>query len=727
MHHFRIRSLMPRWRYALLGAVRDWMREDAQTLVYIGKVLLACMLALWVSLKFDLEQPRTALLTVAIVMQARTSMVLAKSYYRLIGTLVGIIISVLLIALFAQERILFLLSMALWISFCTAGSIVFRHHQSYAFVLAGYTLCIVGLPATLNPDQTFNIAMTRLSEIMVGLASASLVSALVFPQGVSELLRHSVRNRFRDFSRLLTSLDRRKLAAPATRAETLRMVGNVFELEIFHASSSMESDHSRTYRQRLNLLNSEFMAVTTSLHSFEQLMRRLHRSGHPQVVENLLALFTPVQAAVLTHQREVRDEHEARQVVLTSSTLLDHWETHLQEVKSRLPADLSSSDTLDFATGTALILRILNELHAYTSTYAGLDTSQKAAAVKIWKMPGMGMHFDPLTALLAGLRGALVFAAMSFLWITCDLHSGVEAITFATICSTLFASSPTPRRTVRQFITGVLIGTILLYIVNFHLLTHAQGFAMLALALSPVIIVAAWLTTKPSIAVIGAGIFIVFFLHIGFNNTFAADPVNFINAAIADLLAIMLAGVFYSLIDLSNNQWSRTRIAQALRELIQEICVHPAQPLRSRLETNVRELLLRMGTVHRVADARDKEVVDWLLSTLEIGQAVIALRSEAHSTPVPSIRRSIKHSLHQLAQLFAQPSTAWRNTTIRSITDSIEHLQQQEIRMQLTSANHQQLLAMLHFIRGALLDTDSVLTLSASLDIAEKQGVLNNA
>ncbi|MPS47558.1 FUSC family protein [Methylobacillus sp.] len=713
-----------RWRYMLLGMLRDWVREDGQTLIYIGKVLLACMLAMWVSLRFELEQPRTALLTVAIVMQTRTSMVLAKSYYRLIGTLVGIATSVLLVALFAQERVPFLVYLSLWISFCTAGSIVFRHHQSYAFVLAGYTICIVGLPATLNPGHTFDIAMTRLSEIMVGLACASLVSALVFPQGVGELLRNAVRKRFRDFSRLLGSLNREKLDEPAGQAATLRMASDIFELEIFHASSSMESSHSRAYREQLNMLNSEFMAVSTSFHSFEQLMRRLHTSGHPQVVDSLMVLFAPIQSAVLTHRREAQDELEARQVALTIDALVQRWPTHLNEVRSSLPSTLTDNEKLDFATGAELSLRILSELHAYVHTYTSMRKPEKMGISKPRRTPRLGMHFDPLAALLAGLRGGLVFAVMSFLWIACDLRSGIEAITIATIASTLFASSPAPGRAVRQFIIGAVIGTALLYICNFHLLTQAQGFVMLALALCPAIAIAAWFTTRPAIAVIGSGIFIVFFLHIGFNNVFAADPVNFINEAIADLLAIMLAGLFYSLIDLTNDLWSRTRVAQALRELIRDACIQTPPPARAKLEAHARELLLRMGSARRVADAKDKEVVDWLLSTLEISQAVIALRLELDRTDDAIIRSAIDQSLLQLARLFAQPSSMLRRSAITSIAASVEYLQS---KAPLGIPNHGQLLTMLHFIHGALLDKDSVLTPIAPLDDSSVPGALRHA
>ena len=79
-------------------ALDEWLKEDAPVFGYLLKVLLASLLAMWLSLRFELDQPRTAMLTVAIVMQSRSGMVFAKSYYRLLGTLVGIIVSLILVA-----------------------------------------------------------------------------------------------------------------------------------------------------------------------------------------------------------------------------------------------------------------------------------------------------------------------------------------------------------------------------------------------------------------------------------------------------------------------------------------------------------------------------------------------------------------------------------------------------------------------------------------------------
>ncbi|MGV8462427.1 FUSC family protein, partial [Pseudomonas aeruginosa] len=77
-------------------------------------------LALWCAFRFDLEQPQWALMTVLIVSQPLSGMVVAKGLFRLLGTLVGTAMSVLMIALFAQAPWLFLLAISLWLGLCTA-------------------------------------------------------------------------------------------------------------------------------------------------------------------------------------------------------------------------------------------------------------------------------------------------------------------------------------------------------------------------------------------------------------------------------------------------------------------------------------------------------------------------------------------------------------------------------------------------------------------------------
>src|SRR3984957_12752757 len=110
--------------------------------MFAAKTTASGLLALLVAFTFNLDQPKWSLLTVFIVAQPQSGLVLAKSFYRIIGTLVGAAGALLLVSLFAQERVLFLGTLAVWIGLCTFGSQYARNFTAYGFVLSGYTAAI---------------------------------------------------------------------------------------------------------------------------------------------------------------------------------------------------------------------------------------------------------------------------------------------------------------------------------------------------------------------------------------------------------------------------------------------------------------------------------------------------------------------------------------------------------------------------------------------------------
>jgi uncharacterized membrane protein YccC len=124
--------------------------------IFAAKTTASGLIALLVAFTFNLDQPYWALLTVFIVSQPlQSGQVLAKSSYRIIGTVIGAVVALLLVALFAQERVLFLGALALWIGLCAFGSQYTRNFAAYSFVLSGYTVAIVGIPGALDAGNAF--------------------------------------------------------------------------------------------------------------------------------------------------------------------------------------------------------------------------------------------------------------------------------------------------------------------------------------------------------------------------------------------------------------------------------------------------------------------------------------------------------------------------------------------------------------------------------------------
>ncbi len=137
--------------------VIDTLRDETGVWLFVFKTLLAYDLTGWLAMRFSLPQPSTAMLTVIIVANRQTGMVLAKSFYRAVGTLAGAAAAFLIVALFPQQRELFLLALSLWIGLCAGGATLYRNFKSYAFVLGGYTAAIISLPVINHPE--YNLLM----------------------------------------------------------------------------------------------------------------------------------------------------------------------------------------------------------------------------------------------------------------------------------------------------------------------------------------------------------------------------------------------------------------------------------------------------------------------------------------------------------------------------------------------------------------------------------------
>ena len=245
--------------------------------IFAAKTTASGLIALLVAFTFNLDQPYWALLTVFIVSQPQQSgSVLAKSFYRIIGTVIGAGVALLFVALFAQECVLFLGALALWIGLCTSGSQYARNFVAYSFVLSGYTVAIVGIPGALDVGNAFYIAIGRVTEVCMGIIVAATINRIVLPDTLGSQLWQAVadaRQTLADYAITLlehsdTAPLRAKLLVQANAIENLR-ASAIFEdreiREIFPSSFK----NARRLASRSNSFAPAqcFPAVTAALRS----------------------------------------------------------------------------------------------------------------------------------------------------------------------------------------------------------------------------------------------------------------------------------------------------------------------------------------------------------------------------------------------------------------------------------------------------------------------------
>ena len=210
--------------------------------VFSLRTFSAAMLAAWISLRLDLSSPGTAAMTVYIVSQPMTGMMLSKSVYRVFGTLAGALATLIFIDLFVQARELFVLASALWFAVCVYISVLLRDAPAaYGPMLAGYTLAIIGFPAVLTPQAAFDLTVTRCTEILLGIGCAGLLSAVVMPRPVGPVLYARIEATLEATARWAVSILSGQGGTTQAHADQARLIADVVALETLRSHAVFDT------------------------------------------------------------------------------------------------------------------------------------------------------------------------------------------------------------------------------------------------------------------------------------------------------------------------------------------------------------------------------------------------------------------------------------------------------------------------------------------------------
>jgi uncharacterized membrane protein YccC len=170
------------------------MRNSGRTLAFVLANALAVLVALYLAFASDLERPYWSMFTVFIVAKPIAGAVRSKVVFRLVGTLVGAGLSLLMIPPLVQAPVLLCAATSLWVGLCVYLALLDRRPRSYAFLLAGYTTTIVGLAVVNSPETIFDTSVSRVEEIGLGLVCAAVAHSVFFPQSMlDELLERATR------------------------------------------------------------------------------------------------------------------------------------------------------------------------------------------------------------------------------------------------------------------------------------------------------------------------------------------------------------------------------------------------------------------------------------------------------------------------------------------------------------------------------------------------------
>lgn len=153
-----------------------WLYAPKKEAIFFSlRTIIASFLAVTIALWMEMDSPKWAFMTVWVIAQTSRGETITKSKWRIVGTIIGVIVSVLIVISFPQQPVLFWLTLAFWVGLTCFFASLIRGSASYSVVLSGYTCAIIAFTAISDPNNIFMLAMSRGTYIILAVLCQDLV------------------------------------------------------------------------------------------------------------------------------------------------------------------------------------------------------------------------------------------------------------------------------------------------------------------------------------------------------------------------------------------------------------------------------------------------------------------------------------------------------------------------------------------------------------------------
>jgi uncharacterized membrane protein YccC len=586
-------------------------------LIFAAKTTASALIALLVAFTFNLDQPQLSLLTVFIVAQPQSGLVLAKSFYRIIGTMIGACVALLFVALFAQERVPFLGALALWIGFCTFGFEYLRNLAASGFLLCAYTAAIVGIAGALDPGNAFYIATARVTEISLGIIVTATVSHIVSQNSVAASLTQVITNTRKGVADYAIALFSASDAAPL-RAKVL---SQSITIEKLRTSAVLEDRDIRNRSSAVRVLDAALVRVIDVGRLLAPRLDAFRRTD-AFTEEGLDDAVAEATAAIKAwHAAAIDTAAFSRRLLRARARLPIVWQ---------LCRDPSALD--EEAIGRIVLIARLREflaaITAYARAYEAFVSGRGLAPHGI----SIAHAKDPVGALWTGLRATLAFLVVSGFWILANWSDGATAATLVAGATARLATLG-PGVPIAIPVTLIFsISTIPAFVLIELVLPLTSGFEMFALVVAPMLFLCAFLMAHKTTHRIGFFSAQLFASAGLFQNQMAYDPVGLINTSIAATVAATVAMVLWALVAPTTPEAVCRRFVRAARNALTRIAAPRPRTRLAEFESAMSEILDDLRRHLRPDRPDDVTAFEAGIALLSTGRELIRVHDDRPSS-----------------------------------------------------------------------------------------------
>ncbi len=466
---------------------------------FAARTAAALLLAYLVAFTIQLSSASSAGVCVAIVAQPSPGMALSKAAYRALGTVLGGVAALGLIAAFPQDRTMLLIGFAAWLGGCTFVAALLRDFRSYGAVLCGYTVGIIAVSGIDAPNGALLVTLDRVAAILLGIASVAVVNTL-FARPAA-------------FERLVATLEERLAAARSLALAALA------------GEQLPQQPHAAQTGAAILALRTEAHYAATELTN-----GRARHAGATACIAGLLGMLAAAHAIARALRRPA--DPAIRQALDDAATALAA-SSPLPPLAS-LPADPGAAALLDRA-------RELLFQHALAQD--GLRTLTDGEGHT--KRVPLPEHRDVVGAFLSAARTIIAVGLGSTFCIYGGWPGATGLLAQQAAFTALLGMQPNPSAAGVNMGLSLPVPAVAAAFIGFVLLPNASGFVPFALAVGPFAFAAALAARHPATARFGSGLLLYLTLLLAPANTQSFDLSAYLNNVLVQAIAVLfMVGAF---------------------------------------------------------------------------------------------------------------------------------------------------------------------------------------
>ena len=626
---------------------------DATNVLIALKTCLAIVLSLAIAFQLDWK-PSFGVILIIVLQTPLLGATYKKGLLYIAGTLSGAIVGLTMVALFAHDRVAFIVAMALWTGFGIYRLQLSRY--PYAWLIFTVTLMLVGFFSVQDPSSAFGIAVMRSSTICVAVVIAFLVHGVLWPIRAGKIFERQLYG-FLDGCRDLLALTSRALAGDEPDPDAVRKAETAQINAIAALHGTLDAAAADTERF------GRFHA------GYEQLLEQLY--------ELLLAIVAVREDLQITRDGQAGKSPDTAPAIIRSN--LEMVESELEELMSDLArprdgtagpreADAGIDESTEIDTPFAAMLAgsirdVARQVSKLRATLSHVEDPEQAPA------PLPAPPRTPFRVTSVQFRKAagssLVVMLLGWFYIETQWPMGLElSIVFASIAIALGALLPlmlVGRQLLASTIIGAAIAAPLYFVIMPGISQYEQLIPWLCVVLIPLLYLIASATPQTKIQYLFSAIFVIALLSLdeeGQSYSFSSFFNTWMGLAGGFAGALAVFGLFSSMVP-EREFWKQLRsffagCGQSMRDLGKNPPGTPAGAVivkagRRQWASQFKQLQMWSSAIdYKRLPRDDRQKIQALIESIKHVALRLNCAEHVQRKPVTTTFKTLRETFHQL-------------------------------------------------------------------------------